>query len=94
MSSLEYDVMHANGTYTGQDGSEKTRWAKVGVVFKSDKGAMTMKLEYVPTRRNEHGDLWLNLFVPRPKEQPAQQQGFREPVKQGADGFGDDIPAW
>ncbi len=92
MSSLLYDVMHANGTYQGQDGEEKTRWAKVGVVFKSEKGSVTMKLEYVPTKRNEQGDLWLNLFVPRAKEQPAQQQGFREPAKPPDDGWGDDIP--
>jgi hypothetical protein len=84
MSSLLYKVKHANGTYTDANGEEKTRWSDVGVVFKSDKGAVTMKLEYVPTKRNDQGDLWLNLFVPRKKEQPAQQQqGFREKYDDG-----------
>ena len=83
MSSLEYEVVHANGKYTGADGTEKTRWSKCGVVFKSDKGSLSMKLEYVPTLRNENGELWFNMFVPQAKEQrrPAaapQQEGFRQ----------------
>jgi hypothetical protein len=93
MSSLEFEVVHANGTYTGADGEEKTRWMKVGVIFKSDKGSYTMKLEAIPTRRNEQGELWLNLFVPQKREQkPApQQQGFREAPQEA--GFSDpDIP--
>ena len=78
--SKVFDVMSANGKYTGQDGSEKTRWQNVGVVFKSDKGNYTMKLEAIPTRRNEDGELWLNLFVPQKKEAPKQQQGFDDSI--------------
>jgi hypothetical protein len=93
VSSLEYEVSHASGKYTGQDGTEKTRWKQCGVVFKSDKGNLSMKLEYVPTSRNEEGDLWLNLFVPKPREQQPAQQGFRGTPKQ--DSFEDaDIPAF
>jgi hypothetical protein len=99
MSSLEFEVVSANGTYTGADGQEKTRWLKCGVVFKSDKGSYTMKLEAIPARRNENGELWLNLFVPKKKEQPAQQQGFRDQspnttsASQPESGFPDpDIP--
>jgi hypothetical protein len=91
MSSLLYKVSHANGTYTDANGEEKTRWNDVGVVFKSDKGAVTMKLEYVPTKRNDQGDLWLNLFVPRKKEQPAQQGGFRDSPQTPKD---DKMPDW
>jgi hypothetical protein len=91
MSSLEFEVVHANGTYTGADGEEKTRWMKVGVIFKSDKGSYTMKLEAIPTRRNEQGELWLNLFVPQKREQkPAPQQGFRDNPQPQSDGFGEE----
>jgi hypothetical protein len=62
----------------GDDGQEKTRWNNVGVVFKSEKGSVTMKLEYTPIKRNDQGDLWLNLFSPDKKKQPAQQGGFRD----------------
>jgi hypothetical protein len=93
--SKVFDVVHANGKYKGQDGTEKTRWQNVGVVFKSEKGAYTLKLDAVPTRRNEEGELWMNLFVPQAKgEQKAPvQQGFRNETKPDLnDGFGDDIP--
>jgi hypothetical protein len=75
------------------------------VVFKSEKGAYTMKLDAVPTRRNEQGELWLNLFVPQARQEKTDkpvQQGFREVehetikavAKQaGPDGFeSEDIP--
>jgi hypothetical protein len=92
MSSLEFEVVHANGTYTDQEGQEKTRWMKVGVIFKSDKGSYTMKLEAIPTRRNEQGELWLNLFVPQKREQkPAQQGGFRDSPQTPKD---DKMPDW
>ena len=63
MSKVVFEVVHGNGTYKAQDGSEKTRWQKVGVIFKSDKGNYSMKLDAIPTRRNEEGELWLNLFI-------------------------------
>ena len=85
--SKEFDVVHANGKYM-LNGEEKTRWQNVGVVFKSAKGAYTMKLDAIPTRRNEEGELWLNLFTP---QQKGGQQGFRDKPK--TDGFEDqDIP--
>ena len=90
MSKRVFDVVHGNGEYTGADGTTKTRWQNVGVVFKSEKGNYVLKLDAIPTRRNEQGELWLNLFVPKEKEQPAQQQGFRDAPK---DDFEDgDIP--
>jgi hypothetical protein len=95
-SKLIYEVCGSAGTYKAQDGSEKTRWIKAGVVFQNDKGYVSMKLDAIPTRRNENGELWLSLFVPqdkKPAEKPAG--GFREPAG-GPDGVGadkvEDIP--
>ena len=95
-SELIYEVCGSAGTYKAQDGSEKTRWIKAGVVFKNDKGYVSLKLDSVPTRRNENGELWLSLFVPQDRK-PAEskpepvQQGFREPVDTGGpDGVGED----
>ena len=73
-----FDVCTSTGSYTGPDGSEKQRWMNVGVMFKNDSGYVSIKLEAIPTRRNEQGELWLSCFVPKEKEQPAQQQGFRD----------------
>ena len=100
-SELIYEVCGSAGTYKAQDGSEKTRWVKAGVVFKNDKGYVSLKLDAVPTRRNENGELWLSLFVPQKKDdaKPIEKvhypEGFREaPVDTGGpDGVGeDDIP--
>ena len=76
-----FDVCTSTGSYTGPDGSEKQRWMNVGVMFKNDSGYVSIKLEAIPTRRNEQGELWLSCFVPKEKEQPAQQQGFRDAPK-------------
>ena len=96
-SSLIYEVCGSAGTYKAQDGSEKTRWIKAGVVFKNDKGYVSMKLDAIPTRRNENGELWLSLFVPQDKKAaPAASEkpagGFREPPVDtgGPDGVGED----
>ena len=75
-----FDVCTSTGSYTGPDGSEKQRWMNVGVMFKNDSGYVSIKLEAIPTRRNEQGELWLSCFVPKEKEQPAQQ-GFRDAPK-------------
>ena len=91
-----YDVVTSTGSYTGQDGQEKKRWLTVGVVFQNDEGYVSMKLDAIPAKRNDQGEMWLSLFVPKPREQkPAQQQGFREPQQPRSDGFADpDLPAF
>ena len=91
--SVEFEVVTSTGTYM-KDGEEKKRWLKCGVIFKSEKGNYSMKLEAIPTKRNEHGEMWFALFVPKPREdKPQQQGGFREQSQRGADGFEDrDIP--
>jgi predicted RNA-binding protein with PUA-like domain len=91
-----YDVVTSTGTYNDpQTGEEKKRWLTVGVVFENDAGYVSMKLDAIPAKRNEHGEMWLSLFTPKPREQKQapQQQGFREQSQRGADGFEDkDIP--
>jgi hypothetical protein len=94
--SVEFEVVTSTGTYM-KDGEEKKRWLKCGVIFKSEKGNYSMKLEAIPTKSSEDG-MWFALFVPKPREDSQQQQGFRDKPsgdapKRDADGFGDpDIP--
>ena len=89
-----YDVLKATGTYTGQDGEEKTRWLKCGMVVKTKNDKVALKLEALPLLDMADG-MWFSLQVPtpyQPKDKP-QQQGFREKAQRGADGFEDaDIP--
>jgi hypothetical protein len=85
--SVEFEVVTSTGTYM-KDGEEKKRWLKCGVIFKSEKGNYSMKLEAIPTKSSEDG-MWFALFVPKPREDKPQQQGFREQSQRGADGFED-----
>jgi hypothetical protein len=86
--SVEFEVVTSTGTYM-KDGEEKKRWLKCGVIFKSEKGNYSMKLEAIPTKSSEDG-MWFALFVPKPREDSQQQsQGFREQSQRGADGFED-----
>ena len=86
--SVEFEVVTSTGTYM-KDGEEKKRWLKCGVIFKSEKGNYSMKLEAIPTKRNENGEMWFALFVPKPREDKPAQSGFREQSQRGADGFED-----
>lgn len=47
MSKLRYEVRAKTGTYKAQDGTEKTAYAKIGVVLQSEKGFM-LKIESIP----------------------------------------------
>ena len=91
--SVEFEVVTSTGTYM-KDGEEKKRWLKCGVIFKSEKGNYSMKLEAIPTKRNENGEMWFALFVPKAREaKPAQQGGFRDkPAQPAGDFVDDDIP--
>ena len=97
-----FDVMVSTGSYTGDDGQEKQRWMNVGVMFKNDSGYVSIKLEAVPTKRNEQGELWLSCFAPKPYQPKDQRQsgftaqapegseGFRDKPQQATDNFGDE----
>ena len=52
----------------GKEG--KTYWHKVGVKFVWDDGRESIKLDSLPLP-NEKGEVWMNLFEPRPKDDTA-----------------------
>jgi hypothetical protein len=89
--SVEFEVVTSTGSYIDKNGEEKKRWLKCGVIFKSEKGNYSMKLEAIPTKSSEDG-MWFALFVPKPREQKPQQQGFRDKPQKATDDFDDDIP--
>jgi len=92
--SKVYDVCASTGSYIGQDGQEKQRWINIGAVFKNDEGRVSIKLDSIPVRTNEKGELWLSCFVPKPRNQQQPVQGVRDkPAEKKDDGFQDkDIP--
>ena len=52
----------------GKDG--KTYWHKLGVKFLWDDGNESIKLDSLPLP-NKDGEVWMNLFEPRPKDDTA-----------------------
>ena len=52
----------------GKEG--KTYWHKVGVKFLWDDGRESIKLDSLPLP-NEKGEVWMNLFEPRPRDDAA-----------------------
>ena len=61
-------IMEIKQPKEGKDG--KTYWHKVGVKFVYDDGKESIKLDSLPLP-NEKGEVWMNLFEPRPKDDTA-----------------------
>lgn len=77
--AVKYEVMAKTGTYTAQDGTEKNRWQKCGVILSGDKG-FSLKLECIPVGE---WNGWFSLFEPKPREEQAK------PVRQSKPSFDD-----
>ncbi len=77
-----FDVCSATGTYQAE-GVEKTRWIRVGAVFKNENGNVSIKLDSIPTKLNQEGEMWLNCFTPQNQQQTQAAPAARQPVTQG-----------
>jgi hypothetical protein len=91
--ALKFDAMVKAGSYTDNQGSEKTRWLKVGAVFENEKG-LYMKLEALPVGVPEWNG-FISFFEPKPRDGQAARRPQQQPAKRPAAGFDDmddDIP--
>ena len=61
-------IMEIKQPRAGKEG--KTYWHKVGVKFVYDDGKESIKLDSLPLP-NEKGEVWMNLFEPRPRDDAA-----------------------
>lgn len=66
LKAKPYDVVQ--GTKYIKDGEEKTRWQKMGVAFEKEGKITSVKLEALPIP-NKDGEIWLNIFEQKPREQ-------------------------
>ncbi len=66
MATVKYEVVAATGKYK-QNGEEKTRFAKIGVVMETDKG-LRLKLETIPLA----WDGWALISPPKDRAAPAK----------------------
>lgn len=79
------DLKVATGNYM-KNGEEKTRWTKIGTMFKKDNGKFSIKLDAVPIHAEWDG--WVNLFDPW-SDDNKKSRDFQAPP---ADDLNDDIP--
>jgi hypothetical protein len=76
---IVYEVTAAGEKYTAKDGSEKTKWIKIGTVIQTKAGKMSLKIESIPVG----WDGWASLMAPRQDDAPKKS---RQP------GDDDDLP--
>jgi hypothetical protein len=67
--SKRYDI---SAPSQGKDG--KTYWTRIGSFFEGDGGKRSIKLDCLPLP-NKEGEVWLQVFEPREKQQGAAQAG-------------------
>jgi hypothetical protein len=69
--SIEYYVKAPVSEYTDKDGQQKKRYATIGIVTRTKKNDLMMKLEMIPLLGLKEGSLWAYLNVPEDKsDQP------------------------
>ena len=70
-----YDLVVANGTYTGSDGEEKTRWLRIGgLMDKGDKKVVAVlepHINLAALRDEKTGAVWAQCFTPQSRQQAA-----------------------
>ena len=79
---VKLEALAKAGTYTNNQGTEKTKWHKCGVLFESDKG-MSIKLDSLPV----NFDGWITLFPPR-----ENREGRPSTKSAPFDDMKDDVP--
>ena len=74
MSKRRYDVVARVGKYTAEDGSEKTRFQRVGAVLEGDRGPyLLLERWFNPVGAAEEGKpCFLGLYTPGARDQQAE----------------------
>jgi hypothetical protein len=83
--SIEYYVKAAVSEYTDKDGQQKKRYQTIGIVTRTKKNDLMMKLEMIPLLGLKEGSLWAYLNVPEDKPEGKTASPALEAIN-------DDIP--
>ena len=71
-STAKLRVVQKTGTYKNAKDETKNNYQEVGIVFESEEGYLSMKLNALPLP-NKEGEVWLNMF-PIEKKAPAKSK--------------------
>lgn len=79
-------------TFTGKDGQERKEYILVGYLFEKDGRQSILLKNYInpAALANEKGEVWLNVYEPKPKEERDQKvkRAPEQEVKQVAQAVG------
>ena len=76
---IEYYVKAAISEYQDKDGVAKKRYQTIGIVTRTKKNDLMMKLEMIPLLGLKEGSLWCYLNVPEDKpEGKSQSNSFNQ----------------
>lgn len=76
---IEYYVKAAISEYQDKDGVAKKRYQTIGIVTRTKKNDLMMKLEMIPLLGLKEGSLWCYLNVPDDKpEGKTQSNSFNQ----------------
>ena len=70
---IEYYVKAAISEYQDKDGVAKKRYQTIGIVTRTKKNDLMMKLEMIPLLGLKEGSLWCYLNVPEDKPEGKNQ---------------------
>lgn len=82
MSKRKYDVVARVGKYTAEDGTEKTRFQRVGAVLEGDRGPyLLIERWFNPVGASEDGKpCFLGLYPPGERDQQPEGGGGGMPT--------------
>ena len=82
---IEYYVKAAISEYQDKDGVAKKRYQTIGIVTRTKKNDLMMKLEMIPLLGLKEGSLWCYLNVPEDKPEGKTQSNSLNQLE-------DDVP--
>ena len=78
--AIEYYVKAAVSEYVDKDGATKKRYQTIGIVTRTKKNDLMLKLEMIPFLGLKEGTLWAYLNVPDDKPQSPSLQQIDEDI--------------
>ena len=81
---IEYYVKAAISEYQDKDGVAKKRYQTIGIVTRTKKNDLMMKLEMIPLLGLKEGSLWCYLNVPDDKPEGKPQSNYANQVQDDA----------
>ena len=78
------------GTYTDNQGQEKTRYHTMGSLFKREDGSICLKMDSMPLGEGWNG--WVNVYDLDPDQGQQKASPPPQPASEAPNNLDDDVP--